>query len=155
MLWIRPQRIQDAILAHSAPQETEVGREADMRSLGRGFLDRGLQIAKSGPQSWQLSPWACELQREVAALGATLVLIELPMPSAYRGVRSSAFGQFLRGTIRTDLCARPSVWISLSEVPELTDERFSDGLHLDRRGAMFTSRLLGYAAGTALLDGVR
>src|SRR5262249_35761279 len=135
--------------------ETEFGREADMRSLGQRLLERGLRIAKSGSTTWRVSPWACELQREVAARGAKLVFIELPMPSAYGEVRSSAFGQSLREKLRAELCGEPSTWIDLSESPGLTDERFSDGLHLDRRGAILTSRVLGYEAAATMVAGLR
>ena len=78
------------------------------------------------------------------------MVVELPMPSAYRPVRDSRLGKALRERLPSDFCGRPVEWLDLSNAPGITKERFSDGLHLDRIGAALTSRPLGCQASTDL-----
>jgi hypothetical protein len=144
LLWARVQEGQDRLLERRvAVAHAGFGRDDDMRALARTFIENGLHQVQGDGRSWKVSPWVCEIRRQVEAHGAKLVLAELPMPAAYQQIRSSTVGRLLRQKLPTDLCGRAVVWIDVSEPRGLTEERFSDGIHLDRVGAAITSHSLG------------
>jgi hypothetical protein len=152
VLWAKVQHAQDAALAREVVvAKTAFGQESDMRALGQRFVEQGFRVVESDIYAWRLSAWACDLRREVETHGARLVVVELPMPTAYRGVRASPLGQALRKNLSVDFCGRSVDWLDLSNAPGLTEERFSDGLHLDRVGAALVSRPLGCRV-SSLLD---
>jgi hypothetical protein len=151
LLWARAQGFQDTLLGQNLEvAENRFGRESDMRALGKRFIERALQTSRSDSASWRLSPWSCQLRRQADLHRAQLMVVELPMPSAYAPVRGSRLGKALRKGLPSDFCGRPVEWLDLSSPSGLTDERFSDGLHLDHRGAALVSKHIGCRASVIL-----
>jgi hypothetical protein len=152
LLWARTQHAQDTLLRRNPEtSSTAFGRDSDMRALGRRFIERGLRDSASNPASWHLSAWACELRRQVDLHRTQLMVVELPMPSAYRPVRESGLGKGLRERLPADFCGRPVEWLDLSRSPGLSDEHFLDGLHLDHSGAALVSKQLGCQASRVIV----
>jgi hypothetical protein len=144
LLWHRAQELQDVVLRRRPiARPIGFGAEADMRALAGRFTDRAHQVAAAGIESWRMSAWACELRREVEVAGSRLLVVELPMPSAYQAVQSSAFGQELRRRLPACFCGNSVAWIDASSLPVFSDSDFSDGLHLSGAAGRAFSTALG------------
>src|SRR5262249_26603291 len=122
---------------------TSFGEDVDMRTLAERFVDRGQQAGRDGIDRWRMNAWACELRQHVEAAGSRLLVVELPMPAAYRRVRFSPFGQELRRLFPVIFCGPPVDWIDISSLPAFPDTSFADGIHLGEAAGQLFSTVLG------------
>jgi hypothetical protein len=93
---------------------------------------------------YHLNRWFELIQRLVHDGGAHLVVLEVPMPSTYRGdVLDSAAGRRYRGWLERQLAHSGDAFVDLSAPEAVHDQNFADGIHLDGAGAKAFSGELG------------
>jgi hypothetical protein len=147
LFWVRVQRAQDLLVGAPAQTHNRFGAVADMGQLEGDLRGKALgTMARSAalPAQLGLGRWFTRLVALLADARIPFVLVELPMPSAYRRAVSEtpealAYQRWLLGQIG----AFNGTLIDLGQPPWIDDAYFADPLHLNQAGAQKLSSDLG------------
>jgi hypothetical protein len=145
ILWLRTQKLQDAFLRRGAPQAANrFGLLSDMKALLEGFAgDAESRLARA--DHWQNDPWFERIRSMVDGSGARLLLVHVPMASAYRArVENGERWRSYLAWLTADLAAHGDAYADLASSAD--DSLFADGIHLSEAGAVVFSEALGRAA---------
>jgi hypothetical protein len=146
ILWIRAQKLQDALFHRGAPaaEANRFGLVSDMHALLEGFA-HAAESRLARADRWRNDPWFERIRALVDRSGARFLVVHVPMTSAYR--RRVESGERWRGYVawlEADLAAHGDAYADLSAVAG--DSLFGDGIHLDEHGAVVFSEALGRVA---------
>ena len=144
---LRVQRLQDALTGADRGSENRFGQFSDMAALERDLRGRAeARLAAAAAGSGARSSWFGRLVDMLQSRGTRVVVLELPMPGAYRrSISESARALDYRRSFAARLSARGAAYVDLSRAPWVDDALFADALHLNARGAAHLSRSLGDA----------
>ena len=143
---LRVQRLQDALTGADHGSENRFGQFSDMAALERDLrarADARLAVAAGG--SGARSSWFGRLVDMLQSRGTRVVVLELPMPGAYRRSISETARALDYRRARSRPACPPALRTSISRAPWVDDALFADALHLNARGAAHLSRSLGDA----------
>ena len=142
---LRAQRLQNALTGADRGPENRFGKFSDMAALERDLRERAeARLAAATDKTGGRSSWFDHLVDMLRAHGTRVVVVELPMPSAYRRrISESAPAIEYRRSFAASLPARGAVYVQLDRAPWVDDALFSDPLHLNAAGAARVSRDLG------------
>jgi hypothetical protein len=151
LLWMKVRVFQDRVVgrvgAGSAVNEFGlVGDMADFAAALRARADDRLRAARNPVRDgWRLNPWFARLRESLRRDGVPLVLVELPMPEAYReGVTLTPAGLALKRWLALLASDSGGVYIDLSDGQALglTEADFPDRLHMSPTAAKLVSAAL-------------
>jgi hypothetical protein len=152
-LFVRRLQDLDARLAGStATDRNRFGALGDMAllesRLRSGAVER-LSDALMSSEERRASPWFHALRELLARAGVPLVVVELPMPSAFRrSVTETAPARSYRAWLAANLNASGGAFVDISNPAWLRDGLFEDELHLGTEGAANLSADIGRALAT-------
>jgi len=142
---LRAQRLQDALTGADRGAQNRFGQFNDMAALERDMQERAdARLAAATHEPGGRSVWFDRLGDLLRLSGTRVVVVELPMPSAYRRrISDTAPAIAYRRAFTAALRARGAAYIDLARAPWVDDALFADALHLNARGAAQLSRDLG------------
>jgi hypothetical protein len=142
---VRVQRMQDRLTGADRGSQNRFGQFADMAALERDLRERAearLTAATKDPGA--RTAWFDRLVHLLRSQGARIVVVEMPMPAAYRRrISESAPAVDYCRSFTASLAARGATYIDLGHAPWVDDTLFGDPLHLNAAGAVHFSRDLG------------
>ncbi|MGD0678777.1 MAG: hypothetical protein ABSC94_25505 [Polyangiaceae bacterium] len=147
LVWVKAKELQERFVRHGVVEpRNRFGTISDMRALVESFRASAMRALRRYDARWRTSPWFDMVRAIARGRGVPLVVVEVPMPSAYRDrVLASPEGIRYRDWLRTRLSDSGDFFIDLSAPSSIGDESFSDGVHLDESGARAFSMDLGQA----------
>ena len=152
---VRVQRLQDALTGTGRGSENRFGALGDMARLEQEFRSHAAaRLADAVARPGARSRWLDALLDAVEARRTRVVVVELPMPEAYRRqVSDRPEAAAYRQLFAAALSARGHGFVDLSRATWAEDVMFADALHLGPAGAARLSRdLVEQLAVTALQE---
>ncbi|MCX6108263.1 MAG: hypothetical protein NTZ90_01505 [Proteobacteria bacterium] len=147
LTWIKVKTLQNALVGTGAPAagpRERFGAQADMQVLLKSFGDVAMRKLEHFNGGWRFDPWFQQILESTRRSGSRLVLVEVPMPSAYRrDILESTVASSYQTWLRGELQAAGVGFVDGSHPPGVEDGDFSDGLHLGGDGARHFSEQLG------------
>jgi hypothetical protein len=145
LLWFRAQELQDRLIHRGAPRAANrFGLLSDMNAL-LGVFATNAESRLARADRWRNDPWFERIRAMVDRAGARLLVVHVPMTSAYRArVEASERWRSYAAWLEADLAAHGDEYSDLSSSAD--DSSFDDGIHLDARGAVVFSEVLGHVA---------
>jgi hypothetical protein len=149
---IKVQQAQNRLTHAPSSPQNRFGMVGDMGSLEERLrvraIDR-LSAALGSAPSERIGLWARLLVDLLRSRGLPFVLVELPMPKAYRQtVTASSVAVAFRRWLALDLAARGATYVDLGDPTWISDPLFADALHLNELGAEKLSTSLGQRLAT-------
>jgi len=146
LAWQKVQAFQDRVTGR-AQASNVFGALSDMEARGRAMqrvARAELALALERPESERLDPWFAYLEENVHAAGASLLIVELPMPSSYRRtITQSLEGQRYLDWLESRMARRGDRLVDLATPEWLDPADFADFVHLNQAGARRFSTELG------------
>lgn len=151
---LRVQRLQDGLTGRDRGAENRFGQLSDMAALERDLRERAnARLTAAAAGSGRRSSWFDRLVELLQSQGARVVVVELPMPSAYRQrISDSAAAADYRRAFTAGVSARGVAFVDLSRAPWVEDGLFADALHLNAAGAAYLSLAVGASLPPAASD---
>ena len=152
---IRVQRVQNALVSAGPSPQNRFGAVVDMASLEEGLrlaavarLETALRPSRGSPH---FGSWFTRFQDDLGKVGASVVVVELPMPSNYRRqVTETSQAAAYQKWLKEALASRGDSFVDLGRPPWLADSSFADALHLNGSSAARLSADLGATLGPIL-----
>ena len=148
MLWSRVELLRRTLGEIGLPKQktNRYGRVQDFAALepkdAASFQERCQRTVRDGTD---FSPPVRDIIRNAQQHGATVILLEMPLPSRHRQVfYSSAAWQEMKSRLKSRAAEYHAVYLSASDWI-VDDKNFEDATHLDENGAQIFSRKLGAA----------
>jgi hypothetical protein len=151
LIWAKVQGVQTWLTSgqDGVGPSNKFGLLDDMNKLAETFArDAGARLER-WQGDWRESSWFEYVDQTVRQRGAKLVVVHVPMNSAYRRrVNDTQLWGSYSAWLAKDLAKRGDAFVDLSA--SVDDARFGDGVHVDRDGAALFSRALGQAVRSAV-----
>jgi hypothetical protein len=149
LAWARVQSLQDRLVGKPSGTLNQFGLVDDMEALARALTNDVNDRIERYPERIALHPALLELVRLAHERRVPVLLVEVPMPSAYRAALGRATrAPRLREALTDLVVSRGGSSVNLGHPPWIDDTLFDDGLHLGRAGAeLFTKDLSARVAG--------
>jgi hypothetical protein len=152
LIWNKARAFQDRLVQSGhAETRNRFGAVRDMDELAASFRHDLTERLSAYPDRVSMHPAftafiTAAIQRRVPVL-----LVELPMPSAYaRALSGIPTAERLRSELKRLTSGSPSGFVDLARPAWLDDAAFEDQLHLGRDGALAFSRDLAHAIARTL-----
>jgi hypothetical protein len=142
---VRVQHMQDRLTGADRGSQNRFGQFADMAALERDLRERAAgRLTAATKDPGDRTAWFDRLVDVLRSRGARIVVVELPMPAAYRRrISESAAAVEYRRSFTASLAARGAAYVDLGRASWVDDALFADALHLNAAGAARFSRDLG------------
>jgi len=143
LAWLRVQAMQDRLVGNERGPTNQFGAVADMQALARSLTRDVSDRIEGFPERVPLHPAFRALVDLAFTHGVPLLLVELPMPAAFRrALTASDRAPALRAELVALIERRGGRHVDLGEPAWLLETHFADGLHLGPEGAeRFTAEL--------------
>jgi hypothetical protein len=148
LVWQKAQAAQDRLTGRTQ-SGNRFGALGDMEALGRRMEATAReQLAQSlrEPESHRLHSALTDIEARARDVRASFVLVELPMPEAYRrAVTETETGRRYLAWLRERTSAQGGTFLDMTHPAWLGPEHFADFIHLNAGGAERFSTDLGRA----------
>jgi hypothetical protein len=151
--WARVQAIQNRLVDATAPKRNRFGLLTSMDELAASMRRAVVERLPEFPEKRGVDPWFLRLVELARAHRVPLVVVEVPMPSAYRSALSaSPHRERVRDGIRRLVGEAGETYLTPIDSSWVDDRYFDDGVHLGAEGAArFSAELSSALEATPLL----
>ena len=153
LIWAKVQNVQAGLTGgqERIGPANRFGLVQDMNKLADAFATDATQRLERWAGDWRESSWFEHIDWLVQQHGAKLVVVHIPMNSAYRQrVNQTELWGSYSAWLAKDLTQRGDAYVDLSA--SVDDGHFGDGVHVDHEGAQVFSRALGRAIAALARD---